>query len=203
MALHGLLLAGNYSYHIHELAAAGEGYCAYTKGHWDPFGATAPGPTRKACAGGTATDCEVGDLSGKHGQLAGSGTSASLVSASYVLTLAGGMLRADRLNVVHDLHTARVHQQVHGQHAGHCGLFVPLARDPRTGRLALRLCDAGGARRRSAHRDGVDSAGHVRHAGDADPSQFFPDAAVGGLPKPTGGHFGVPHPFGAAGSRDR
>jgi len=97
VALHGLLLAGNYSYHIHELAAAGEGYCAYTKGHWDPFGATAPGPTQKTCAGGATTDCEVGDLSGKHGQLAGSGTSASLVSASYVRPRAGSVAPSGRL----------------------------------------------------------------------------------------------------------
>ena len=38
VALAGLAVVGNFTYHIHQTAVAGEGYCASASGHWDPFG---------------------------------------------------------------------------------------------------------------------------------------------------------------------
>ncbi|KAF4123924.1 Copper/zinc superoxide dismutase (SODC) [Geosmithia morbida] len=56
---------GPFTYHIHEEAVPEDGNCTETGAHLDPYGAGTDAP----CDPEKPQDCEVGDLSGKHGSV--------------------------------------------------------------------------------------------------------------------------------------
>ena len=70
------LPAGAYTYHVHATAVQTAGSCgaASTGGHWNPLKATNTPPCSKAWP---RANCEVGDLSGKHGPLQSDGKQAT------------------------------------------------------------------------------------------------------------------------------
>ena len=64
-------------YHIHENPISG-GNCSTAGGHLDPF----ERGDSPACVADLPQTCQVGDLSGKHGKINGTGFSAKFVESS-------------------------------------------------------------------------------------------------------------------------
>ena len=98
------LPAGDVSYHVHSLGVApGEGVGA-TAGHWNPLDSPNLGD---ACnPQDDAEACEAGDLSGKHGALAG--PAACTAYDDYGIALSGVRSVVGRSIVVHNSTGARV-----------------------------------------------------------------------------------------------
>ena len=98
------LPAGDVSYHVHSLGVApGEGVGA-TAGHWNPLDSPNLGD---ACnPQDDAEDCEAGDLSGKHGALAG--PAACTAYDDYGIALSGVRSVVGRSIVLHNSEGARV-----------------------------------------------------------------------------------------------
>lgn len=91
-------------YHIHEFPVPTDGNCTGTGGHLDPFvrGELPP------CDSSIPMTCQVGDLSGKHGNITDTSFSASYTDV-YISTEPGTMAFAGDLSVVvHDSTLARL-----------------------------------------------------------------------------------------------
>jgi hypothetical protein len=56
---------GPYAYHVHVAPVPADGNCTGTLGHLDPYGVV----VANACTSKDQQDCQVGDLSGKHGTI--------------------------------------------------------------------------------------------------------------------------------------
>jgi len=89
----------NYHVHVNPINASAPDRCASAGGHWNPTEATAG-----LCQGTTSRPplCEIGDLSGKHGQLnLPSEASAGIVYSDTSLPLSGSWSISGRSIVVH------------------------------------------------------------------------------------------------------
>lgn len=102
IALTGLINGESMPYHIHKFPVdrlSGSCDAKSTSGHYDPFGKGGMGYT---CDPGTPSECELGDLSGIHGNLVGAG--ATEVVASYTnnfIDLSGKYSIIGRSIVIH------------------------------------------------------------------------------------------------------
>jgi hypothetical protein len=95
---------GPFSYHLHA-APAVDGNCTTTLAHLDPFGRTQD----PACDSSAPETCEVGDLSGKHGKLEGSGPFEFTYTDAYASTLEGiGAFFGNRSVVIHYSNATRL-----------------------------------------------------------------------------------------------
>lgn len=91
-------------YHIHDQPVPADGNCTATGGHLDPFLAGEAAP----CDPSAPETCQVGDLSGKHGKVAGDPFSATYTDDYASLARGLGSFLGNRSVVLHAADKARI-----------------------------------------------------------------------------------------------
>ncbi|KAK3941802.1 Cu,Zn superoxide dismutase-like protein [Diplogelasinospora grovesii] len=95
---------GPFKYHVHLDPVPSDGNCTGTGGHLDPY----QREDLPACNGSTPAKCEVGDLSGKYGTLAGPSANKTFNDPYSALNRIDLGWIGNRAIVFHDASSARI-----------------------------------------------------------------------------------------------